>query len=211
MNYLSLLLIAFAALNLNACVTSPPRVCYQYEFELNKPIKSSNLSYSNDKFDVKFDIKRDRINFKILNKSDDLIKIVWDESAMLIGGKTERITHSGVKYIDRNNSQPPSVVAPRTSFDDFIIATSRIWLGQSYYNNSTHTEWQIDDILIGCTLKEIAASKDIAMNQSVGILLTTEIQGQKTSETYNFTVKDVVLSELNFTPLTWYPVGSNLP
>jgi len=213
MNYLVTLLICLALLNLAGCVTSPPRICYNYNIELIEPTTANNknnkLEYIYNEYEIRFNFKHESINFKITNKTDNIIKVLWEESAIIKQGKTEKITHKGVKYTDRNNYQHPSIVAPRTTFEDFVVPTSSIWLGQSYYNNALHTEWQIDNLLIGCTPKEIAPTKEVLLNQKIGLLLTTEVNGIKSSTTYNFKINDVKISELNFTPLTWTPVGSN--
>ena len=51
------------------------------------------------------------VSFNLTNKTDHSIKIIWDEAVYVDTiGVSHRVMHSGVKYMDRSNSQPPSVV-----------------------------------------------------------------------------------------------------
>ena len=53
----------------------------------------------------------DRLSFALKNKTENSMKIIWDEAAYIDqNGSTQKIMHSGVKYTDRNSSQPPSVI-----------------------------------------------------------------------------------------------------
>ncbi|MBC8180479.1 hypothetical protein H8E88_05075, partial [candidate division KSB1 bacterium] len=45
------------------------------------------------------------------NKSDHTIKIDWDNSAWISpSGESKRVIHSGVKLVDRNSPQSPSII-----------------------------------------------------------------------------------------------------
>lgn len=45
--------------------------------------------------------------------------------------------HSGVKYIDRNNSQPPNIIPKNASLSDVIIPTDNI-----YYVSGQYGGWR---------------------------------------------------------------------
>lgn len=63
----------------------------------------------------------------IVNRTDGVITVEWDRCAIVIpSGTTERAMHVGVKYADRNQSQPPSVIAPRSRISESITPTSSI-------------------------------------------------------------------------------------
>lgn len=69
----------------------------------------------------------DRIAFRLHNKTDHSIRVIWDD-AIYVGpeGESHRVMHSGVKYSERNNPQPPSIVARRGMLTDVIIPTSNV-------------------------------------------------------------------------------------
>jgi len=68
-----------------------------------------------------------QISFILTNKTDHSIRIIWDEAAYVdVPGESHRVMHSGVKYIDRNNPQPPSVIVRKGSLSDFVVPTDRV-------------------------------------------------------------------------------------
>jgi hypothetical protein len=70
------------------------------------------------------------IYFTIRNKTDHSIKIKWDDAAYIDpSGASKRVMHSGIKYLDRNNSQAPSIIARKSKIDDFVFPTDNVeWL-----------------------------------------------------------------------------------
>lgn len=76
----------------------------------------------------------DKIEFILNNKTDHSIKIAWDEASFVDAmGRGHRIMHSGVKYNDRNNPQPPTVVVRHGSINDIVFPTD--------YVSWSSTEW----------------------------------------------------------------------
>lgn len=66
-----------------------------------------------------------QIGFDLTNKSEQTIKLIWDEAAYIsTENVTERIFHKGIKYIDRENSQPPSSIYKNTTLSDLVSPTS---------------------------------------------------------------------------------------
>jgi len=61
-------------------------------------------TYKDRLFSGVFYVSNSRINFMLTNKTDHSIKIIWDEASFIdLNGESVRISHNGVKYIDRNN------------------------------------------------------------------------------------------------------------
>jgi len=79
-----------------------------------------------------------QLSFILTNKTDHSIKIVWDEAAFVDeNGVSHRVMHSGVKYIDRNNPQPPSVVVRKGTIMDLIMPTDNV-----YYVSGQYGGWR---------------------------------------------------------------------
>lgn len=75
------------------------------------------------------------IAFDLTNKTDHPIKLNWDNfSYVNTEGKTIRVIHSGVKYIDRNNSQPASVIPKGASISDVLMPAENVYLIGSTWN-----------------------------------------------------------------------------
>lgn len=67
-------------------------------------------------------------SFTLENKSDNSIKIIWDE-AVYIGEDSSslKVIHSGVKYVDGEKAQPPTVIAKKTKINDLVTPVDNIY------------------------------------------------------------------------------------
>ena len=57
-----------------------------------------------------FVIGQKSISFTMQNNSGKTARIIWDETLFIKYGSPGRVMHAGVKYTDRNNPQPPSII-----------------------------------------------------------------------------------------------------
>lgn len=121
------------------------------------------------------------ISFSLLNKTDSTIRVIWDEAAFIqIDGSTERVMHSGVRYIERDRPQPPSVVPPGARLDDIILPTSNV-----YYISGQYGGWRTHDIIP----QSLALDFD---GYTIGVLLPLDIGGSRRDYTFYF---DIVVRE----------------
>jgi hypothetical protein len=103
---------------------------YLYSVEAPKDIKkgvtdSVSSIYEDDIIKIDWDYAVSQIGFELKNKSEQTIKIVWDEAAFIsLANETSRVFHKGVKYIDRENAQPSSSVYKNSVLSDLISPTS---------------------------------------------------------------------------------------
>lgn len=112
------LVLAACAFMLSGCVTSPAdKQAWQYQnvesYKMMLPeAMPKTKSYA---FDVAltdgFDIK-----FKIQNKSETPIKIIWDESSVILpDGSAKRVYPTGTKYIDATREHAPTIIPAQAS------------------------------------------------------------------------------------------------
>lgn len=79
-----------------------------------------------------------QIEFALTNKSDQTLKVVWDDAAFVsMTNETGKIFHKGIKYIDRENSQPPSSIYKGTTLSDLIAPTSYVSYSSGQYGGWT--------------------------------------------------------------------------
>jgi hypothetical protein len=65
--------------------------------------------------------------FSLENKTEQSIKIPWDEAAFIDeAGRSHRVMHAGVKFDDREKSQAPSVVVPEGLLRDIVAPTDYV-------------------------------------------------------------------------------------
>jgi len=72
------------------------------------------------------------VRIRVQNKTDQSIKVIWDEASFIdVDGTLSRIMHVGVKYADRNSSQPPTVIPAHQRLADDLFPTNRVWYRQA--------------------------------------------------------------------------------
>ena len=100
----------------------------------------SNNHYEDDYIDVVWSVvNQKQFNFTLKNKSSHTIKINWDDISYVdTEGFVGRVVHAGVKYADRNNSQPAITVPKGACISDMLLPTENVsfrnggMLGQVY-------------------------------------------------------------------------------
>lgn len=87
------------------------------------------------------------------NKTTVPIMIDWDASTFIDpSGQSNRVIHAGVKLVDRNAAQSPSVVGSRSKFNDLMIPSDNI-----YWRDSTDKkpgDWEEKPLLIAWARNE---------------------------------------------------------
>ena len=85
--------------------------------------------YEDDFIEIVWYVGLKKFNFELKNKSTHTMKINWDDVSYVgINGKTRRVMHAGVKYIERNNSQPATSIPKGASLSDILLPTDNVIL-----------------------------------------------------------------------------------
>jgi hypothetical protein len=128
--------------------------------------------------------------FDIENKTDNSIKIIWDEAAIVdVGGRSGRVMHNGVKYTDRNTSQPPSVIVRRGSVTDDVIPTDNVemrsvqWVTSPMLPSRTFTVATRDTVL--------AQLRAQYQGKTIQLLLPLQIQDVVNEYIFVFEISDI--------------------
>ena len=75
------------------------------------------------------------ITFVLENKTNYSIKIIWDDASFVdTSGGNHRVMHSGVKFTDRNNPQPPSVIVRKGRMEDLAYPSDYAYYKKGYYS-----------------------------------------------------------------------------
>ncbi|MBS6650877.1 hypothetical protein [Alistipes putredinis] len=131
-------------------------------------------SYSDNFISIRFHFQPTHIDFLLDNKSNESIKIVWDDVVYVGGpaGVSDGVFHSGVKIIDREQPQTPTTVVKGSKLSDILVVKS----GVSF--SSYFSRWMYSYILYG---------EDTLTN--VKVLLPIEVKGKKIEYLFSFSVK----------------------
>lgn len=142
------------------------------------------------------------ISFILNNKTGHSIKIIWDEAAFVDeNGGSHRVMHSGVKYIDRNSSQPPTVVVRKGKIEDFVFPTDYIYWKKGYYGiyYSEPGEWEklplIPNFQSGGTIDELQNKANSYVGKTLQILLPLKIEDIVNDYIFTFKINNVVVKQ----------------
>jgi len=82
-----------------------------------------------------------QFNFKLTNKSQNSIKLIWDDAVFVdYTGSTSKIMHAGIKYSQREASQPASTIIRGASLEDIACPICNV-----RYSDVLH-EWITDSM-----------------------------------------------------------------
>lgn len=142
------------------------------------------------------------IAFSLTNKTDHSIKIPWDEAAYVDEmGQSHRVMHAGIKYNEREQPMPPSVVVRGGHIEDIVFPTDYVsWFEGGRYVKSKWTKKDLlpnSDYHSNYSKGQYASFEqfDAAMQTNVGktlqVLLPLQIEGVVNDYIFSFTVKSV--------------------
>lgn len=153
---------------------------------------------------ILWDINVLKIVFSLQNKTDHSIKIHWDEAAYMDeNGRSHRVMHTGIKYTDREQSIPPSVVVRKGIIEDIVFPTDYIyWEEGSRYTTGRWKEKPLFSpyLDIHCTyyqkgeypsfeaFDKVAKSK---VGKTIQVLLPLQINDVVNDYIFTFKIEDV--------------------
>lgn len=147
-----------------------------------------NYKYEDDYISISWYVGSTQFSFDLTNKSNYSLKIPWDDVAYInTSGKTGRVMHSGVKYIDRNNSQPASVIPKKASLNDIITPTDNVCYVSGQYGG--WREGRLFDFPID--KKTVELSKQAYIGKTVRLLIPVVIENVTNEYIFEFKVEDI--------------------
>lgn len=112
---------------------------YEYVFRLEKPYEKSNNNFTDADVSIWFEFTRFEFAITITNRSEDQpITIDWDKISYVdVWGKSHRIVHKGIRYIERDRPQPPTVIPPKAQIEDILVPSDYVEFNSSRYSRSS--------------------------------------------------------------------------
>lgn len=115
----------FLLLLLQGCFTT-----YNYDYKILKPEPTNTMKWQNDKISVDFTINDEDISFKLSNKTKEMMRIIWDEASIVIDSNAKRLIHSGIRFMEKEASQPPTTIPPNSTINDRILPSENVFYGE---------------------------------------------------------------------------------
>ena len=150
----------------------------------------TNYKYEDDFIDISWFVGSKQFALSLTNKSNYSIKIPWDDMAYIdVTGQTGRVMHSGVKYINRNDSQPASIVPKGAKLTDIIMPVDNV-----SFTSGTYGGWREASLFnFPIDKKNIEESKQQYIGKTVRILFPVVIENVKNEYVFEFKVDDIKL------------------
>lgn len=148
-------------------------------------------------------------DFSIENKTNDSIRIIWDEASFIDwNGKGTQVVHSGIEAEQRNQPQAPTVIPIGTKIDEYAYPKNRF-----EYDSQEDLEflgatghWRMNSIFLdeeklagSHYSSEEAYIKEMGeqfINKTYKVLLPLQINGVTYDYLFIFKINDVISSRI---------------
>jgi hypothetical protein len=177
-------------------VESPANAKQQFGETKVVNFKDGNLSkyrYEDDYIEIVWFVSSKQFNFELKNKSGHTIKINWDDVCYVdINGKTGRVMHSGVKYTERNNSQPATTVPKNATISDILLPTDNV-----YFLSGQYGGWQETTLIPSRynTQEEYNTLAKQYVGKKMTILMPIMIENVQNDYTFEFSIDELIENE----------------
>lgn len=162
---------------------------------VNKSLEEGTTSYgyTDSLITIVWQVFDTQFGFNLANNTNHSLKIIWDDAVYIdVDGQSKRVMHSGVKFIDRNNPQPPTVVARGSTINDMILPTDNVYFVSGQYGG-----WHEHPLFYNSapTQDELTKLSALYVGKSVRVLLPIEIEGTVNEYTFTFKIEDFTKNE----------------
>lgn len=175
--------------NWNDLIMSPADAKEKYGETKVVKVEQEGLSkyqYEDDYIKIFWYVSSTQFNFDLTNKSDYTMKLNWDDMAYVDeDGNTKRVMHSGVKYTDRNSSQPASILPKNASLSDVLLPTDNV-----YFVSGSYGGWRESSLFPRYSTNEEAQASP-ALGKKVRIIFPIVIQDVVNEYVFEFSVDSV--------------------
>ncbi|MBT3327596.1 MAG: hypothetical protein HN396_15280 [Gemmatimonadales bacterium] len=132
-----------------------------------------------------------RIDLTMENLSTDSIRILWDQGALVdIDRQSRRIVHGGVKYLEIQDAQTPSVVVGGSLFSDAIVPVNNIEYLPTLATWITHSLLPVTETKVKGEegLIAVREASKAYLSRPVRLLLPLEVGGRRFEYVFEFRV-----------------------
>ena len=150
----------------------------------------SKYRYEDDYINIVWYVGLKQFNFTLNNKSGHSWKINWhDISFVDTEGQVGRVMHSGVKYTERNNSQPATTVPKGASISDILLPTENVYFVSGQYGG-----WR-ENYLLPCvyqTPEAFNAGASSLVGKTMTIMMPIMIENVQNDYTFTFNIEKLL-------------------
>lgn len=164
---------------------------FVYDFAMTYPQENSKPQYENDTLSFTMNVQQDGIAFDVLNKTDQGIKIEWDEVSIAVNGKAYKVIHIVNDYKQLNISalQAPTTIPPKSLMTDKLIPINNV----ATISTSNGILQYLRELFPTSTLDGKRAEREIMkkIGQKITIYLPYYMNGKMISSYYNLKITNI--------------------
>ena len=180
--------------------TGSEKVYEKQRIEIVLEAGITKFYFEDDMMRIKWRPAPNDIVFVVHNKTDNPVKIVWDEGKFIDAeGVTHKLLHSGIGYEERNDFHPPTIVYAKDTLEDFVYPAD-CWQKEEscrkYHKNQGH--WKRGSFLptqIRGTAEELRTKAEPFVGKTFQVILALQINGVRTDYVCTFIVNNVDVTE----------------
>jgi tetratricopeptide (TPR) repeat protein len=160
---------------------------YKYSYSIQSNSGNNPLSFTNKDVKIDFEISNTSINFKLENLTEKPLKILWDNTSIVLFGEAFKVIHKGIKYSEKASHQPATLIPPRAAINDILIPAENI-----VYDNDLN-KWTEKDLFPTNDKLDKTLEKKI-MNfegKSFSLFMPLEKESEEVNIFIEFIIKDI--------------------
>ena len=146
-------------------------------------------SYEDRFFEITWEPDNQQFNFLLTNKTINPIQITWDNAVYVdYEGKAIRVIHSGVKYINRYESHPPTTIPGGSTLPDMLIPADNIYYSGDGWDSRQIMPTKNVNAWTRSGLSKVQAVNSEYLGKHVSVLLPLTINGVQNDYLFVFNI-----------------------
>ena len=148
------------------------------------------LYYQNDDLSMAFYFYLEGLWIEVTNKTNEPIKINWDEIRMTENETNKKIEHLSFKSLSEGDIvvyQPPLIISPKSVCTDFVVYADNIY----YLKEPGNETMKIKNMYPREVNKNARDSILNLKGQRITLLIPSEIKNVSHSWVFNFLLEDI--------------------
>lgn len=152
-----------------------------WDIRMQAPVPAQNLNYTDEFINISFTVDDKSLSFDLKNKTENGLKINFDELAFISPGETSlRVVTSSIRFTDRFAPQAPVVIPPGMNISETIIPAQNIFFRAGDY---TYYGWDVMPLF--------PQDPKSYVGKEFGLYFPMEIKGKKVEHIFKFKVTNV--------------------
>jgi hypothetical protein len=148
-------------------------------FVMTSPWENRELLFEDQAIRIQFSISEKQIGMILQNKMPLPIKVDWNNISYVdITGVAHRVMHTGVRYIERDRPQVPTVIPPAAMIQDVIIPSDHI-----AYTSGPGGRWSSRSLFPGLS------ETDRYVGSSFSVFMPLELEGAIKNYLFSFRIE----------------------